>query len=397
MWQQAIPGTCTHFMRFRFFVSPLSRAGFCSAVFLIALLIARPALALAQDAPVIVRVNPSVARVVAGQEVELSIEIAEARELYGADVSLAFDPAVVEVVDADPSLGDVQMAQGTFFDTGFVLRNAADNAAGTMQFAMTQLNPSTAKSGSGALFVVRLRGKVNGQSSPLTITGAEVAQRDGSKLPVSTINGQVQVVASVTPGPTATSVPTQAAGTPLATSTSVPTRAVSDTPIAVNTATATATALPPAPTSAPTAAATEPAQAASATPTPVQNPTVAPTQPLQATSAAEAPLATATAPLLTAIPSASSAVDALDPTPTSDVGSLMDENTPTAPTTTPSAIAAVPSGTDGRIAQPIEDVQSSTADDAGPKPGLFWILGGLLLMLAAGIILVIAWRRGRLA
>jgi hypothetical protein len=115
---------------------------------------------------------------------------------------------VVEVVDADPGQAGVQMALGTFLDSGFVVLNAADNVTGTVRFAMTQLNPSLPKSGTGALIVIRLRGKQVSGGTPLTLTHAQLAKRDGTALSTNLISGQVSVVAAGT-APTGTPIPTQ--------------------------------------------------------------------------------------------------------------------------------------------------------------------------------------------
>ena len=64
----------------------------------------------------------------------------------------------------------MQAAPGTFLDSGFVVLNAADNVTGTVRFAMTQLNPSLPKSGTGTLIVIGLRGKQASGSTPLTLT-----------------------------------------------------------------------------------------------------------------------------------------------------------------------------------------------------------------------------------
>ncbi len=142
-------------------------------------------------------------------------------ELYGFDVTVTFDPQVVEVVDADPNLPGVQVAQGLFLDPGFAVINTADNTAGSAHFVMTQLNPSEAKSGTGSLIVVKLLGKQAGTSSALTVENPQLARRDGFMIPATPASGQVDVIAGG--GPTSTSMPTQGAGTPMATTTPEPT------------------------------------------------------------------------------------------------------------------------------------------------------------------------------
>ncbi|MBN2551068.1 MAG: hypothetical protein JXB15_18040 [Anaerolineales bacterium] len=172
--------------------------------------------AYAQSTPVTVRVSPATILVALNQSVDLAIEVVNVQAMYGFDIQLTFDPAVVEVVDANPDLDGVQIALGAFMDPGFAIINRADNTAGTLQFVMTQLNPSEAKTGTGNLVVVKFKGKQSGKTSPVTLVKVDIAQRDGTKLPTALVSGQISVVASP-PGPTNTNVPTQGPGTPMPT------------------------------------------------------------------------------------------------------------------------------------------------------------------------------------
>lgn len=210
----------------------------------------------AQAAPVVVRTAPAAAQVGVGQTVDLAIEVVSVQGIYGFDVMLSFDPNAVEVVDSDPNLPGVQVALGTFMDPGFMIINQADNAAGSLRVAMTQLNPSKAKSGTGNLVVVRFKGKQANINSEITLTSVKIVQSDGVKIPNSPISGQIQVMQDI-PGPTNTGIPTRGAGTPMPTESMV-------TPVS-NTATQQPTE--PLPTI------TQPAPAATLAPTSASLPT----------------------------------------------------------------------------------------------------------------------------
>jgi hypothetical protein len=232
-------------------------------------------------APAAVRMAPASAQVAAGETVDVAVEVVDVQNLYGFDVTVTFDPQVVEVVDADPNLAGVQVAQGLFLDPGFAVINAADNAAGSAHFVMTQLNPSEPKSGTGSLIVVKLRGKVAGASSTLTLANPQLARRDGFMIPATATAGQITVISAG--GPTSTPMPTQGAGTPMAPITPgpsiVPATAVAGSPTAAPTGlpAAAATAVPsrtPVTAASPAAAATATAVPASATPLRVASPTL---------------------------------------------------------------------------------------------------------------------------
>lgn len=102
----------------------------------------------------------------AGETVTVDIKIKNVSDLYGAEVHLAFDPALLKVVDADPIMDGVQIAPSTDFfpfapgqyfiepetgkkyyhayspDTGgyFVAQSEADNTAGTINYVIILLD-----------------------------------------------------------------------------------------------------------------------------------------------------------------------------------------------------------------------------------------------------------------
>ena len=154
---------------------------------------------------------PANGQVVLNQTRDVAVQVQDVAGLYAVDLAFTFDPAILEVVDAYPATGGLQVGMGTFLDVGFVLVNTADNGTGAVRFAMTQLNPSEAKSGTGALIVVRLKGKQTGVS-PLTLASVQLAARDGTQISTTLLSGVVEVV-NAGSGPTATALPTQGEGT----------------------------------------------------------------------------------------------------------------------------------------------------------------------------------------
>lgn len=138
-----------------------------------------------------------------GQEgagaIAMAIHIENATRLYGAEVHLAFDPARLEVQDADPDTEGVQIQAGDFPSPDFVVQNQADNVKGTIDYAATQLAPREAVDGSGVLATVTLKGKDKGTSS-LTFVGAKLADPDGQEIPSQTVDGQVEIAATAVSG-----------------------------------------------------------------------------------------------------------------------------------------------------------------------------------------------------
>ncbi len=157
-----------------------------AAIFVLLLLVLifgfRPE-AFAQSSPVVVRIAPASLQVAAGGTVDLAIEVVSGSNMYGFDAEVSFNPQAIEVVDADPSKAGVQVAMGTLMDPGFLILNQADNTAGTIRVATTQLNPSDPKTGSGNLVVVRFKGKQVNLTSEIKLNKVQIAQPNGDKIP----------------------------------------------------------------------------------------------------------------------------------------------------------------------------------------------------------------------
>jgi hypothetical protein len=301
-----------------------------------------------------------------GQTAVLAIKVADVQGLYGFDVQLKFDPSAAEAVDADPQKPGVQVLPGDFLSPDFVVRNVADNAAGTCQFAVTQLNPSEPKSGSGTLFSLSFLGVAADRTTPVEITSATLSTRDGEAIPVTLVNGEIRVG-------TAPSVPS-ASPTPLP------------------------SAAPPAPD----------IDALTAVPTPTLLPTFAqpatdttvPTAPVPATTDAMS-TAVVTATTAQAVVASVSATPRLTSTPVAQSAKEGPAETATAtanvvaPTTTPARIARVTSEPiiSGTPRQPAET--PSTA--AAPARSGLLVAGGILLALAvvALVALVVVRARAR--
>jgi len=163
----------------------------------------------AQQPPATVTLEPTAIEVGLGETVDVAVMAHDVQELYGFDLSLALNNAqAIEIVDAEPNTEGTQIGFGTFLDSGFSLLNQVDHTTGAIRFAMTQVNPSEPKNGSGTLVVLTLRGLDVGASAELTLTHAELGQPRGvtSKGDVNSTPLQVTVVEATTQ---ATPIPKQ--------------------------------------------------------------------------------------------------------------------------------------------------------------------------------------------
>jgi hypothetical protein len=257
---------------------PLGWAGAVALLLAALCLSAAPRLgspAASADGPT-VSIDPAQVSALPGETVDVTVVIADVSDLYSAYVHLTFDPTLLEVVDADGSRQGVQVFPGTFpgpsEGPGDVTTNAVDNAAGTIDYDFTLLDPAPAVSGTGVLARIRFRGKANGESA-ITLEQADLWDAAHQPIAATTGDGPVQLgdAPTDTPAPTDT-VP--ATGTPTATTT----RTNTPTPVPTRTPQPTHTPKPTA-TSRPSATPTD---------TPAPNPPMDAPQPTTAAVAAAA-------------------------------------------------------------------------------------------------------------
>jgi hypothetical protein len=152
----------------------------------------------ALPAAVTVTLSPSSASIVNCETIPVQVWVNGVTGLYGVDVRLSFDPSVLEVVDADPSKSGVQVQNGSFLSPDFVVSRDADNIAGTVQYIVTQLNPTPAVDGTGVLFTILFRAKA-ASNSALTFTRVDLANRSGGFITAAGVNGTVGTGAPAAP------------------------------------------------------------------------------------------------------------------------------------------------------------------------------------------------------
>lgn len=147
-----------------------------------------PAGAIAPGSGAIARCDPLNASGPVGQDLVVDIYIQDVVDLFGADVRLGFDTSIAQVVDADSNLPGVQIQPlASFMVPGFVIKKEADNTAGTVWYAATQINPSPPVSGSGPLARVTFRAVAPG-SFTLAVTSAQLSAAGGIPIAVTTMN-----------------------------------------------------------------------------------------------------------------------------------------------------------------------------------------------------------------
>ena len=173
-------------------------------------------------------VLPAAESVECGSNVTLEVFIdnVAADTLYGVDFRISYDPAVAEVVDANPAAPGVQIQQGTYPDVsggrGLVQVNSVDVGTGTISYAATLVNPTPPESDtSGVAAQITFRGVASGETG-IDFTSVLLSDQPARPIAVSTRDGTLTVTCDggSTPeptdepgGPTATPVPGQPTAT----------------------------------------------------------------------------------------------------------------------------------------------------------------------------------------
>jgi len=320
---------------------------------------------------VTVRPDPLSLQIGTGSTGAVDILVEDVTDLYALEFEITFDPAMVEVVDADPDKEGVQIEAGDFLSPDWLLNNTADNDAGTIAFALCQINPSPPQSGDGVLAIITWRSKGAG-TSPLHFAHLLLAAPGGVEIPASAEDGQIAVMSAGappadtrTPTPTATPTVTPNPLAPISTPTSSPIPPMS---------TLTATSIPS--TSTPPATAVlEGTEPPTATPTPVPPSTATP---------ADVP-----APTSTSLPTATPAREGIEtPPPTMIV---------IQPTRTAVSVAAAQPEPTEEAASPMPSPSTSNPPSGSsgiPTSSLMYIaIACVVTALGAWAFAWISWRR----
>jgi hypothetical protein len=192
----------------------------------------------------------------------VQVAVQHAADLYGLNVRLDFNGALLDVEDARPTLSGVQVWNGDVFEgldhqvfTNWVYD---DGVFGQVHFAAT-LNASNSAGvyGDAILFWITFRGVMPGTSA-VTLAEVQLVDRTGTTMPRSLHHGSVTVTAD---GEPVTSTPSPTFNTPTPTPSATPvtlTPTLSSTP---GTPTSTSTATP---------TGTVPAAPTTETPTPTE-------------------------------------------------------------------------------------------------------------------------------
>ena len=137
----------------------------------------------------VIKIEPSASSVQVNDTVKVPIKVENIANLTAIEIHLSFNATVLEVV----TLND-----GDFIKADFAVQNTFDNGAGTIDYAVAQINRSPAN-GSGTLLEIVFRAKASGDS-PIHFRGTQAApagallsDSNGMAIQVSLKDGNVNV------------------------------------------------------------------------------------------------------------------------------------------------------------------------------------------------------------
>lgn len=163
-----------------------------------------------------VAISPASLELDCGETATVEVRISDVEDLFGVDIKVSYNPAVLEVVDSNATTPGTQIQPGDLPDVsggqGLIQVNTVDTTGGTVSYAAVRLNPAPAQSGSGVIAKITFKGKATG-TSPITLVSAILADQTARAIPATLTNGSASVTCDgspstpSTPGPTATPRP----------------------------------------------------------------------------------------------------------------------------------------------------------------------------------------------
>jgi len=155
-----------------------------SGLLVLSLLLPAPLLVAGAAVDTWVRVLPPGGAYPQEDQIAVEVWIENVVALYGADVRLGFDADRLAVVDANPSLPGVQVFPGNdLLSPDLVIRNEADNDAGTVWYAVSQISPSPPVTGTGVLYSFTFQVLRQAGQAPVEITYQRLSTVDGAEIP----------------------------------------------------------------------------------------------------------------------------------------------------------------------------------------------------------------------
>lgn len=114
-------------------------------------------------------------------------------DLYGGQLAVTFDPKVLQVVDQDPGRPGAQIVPADFPKPDTVLRNAANNTTGRIEYFFTLTGEKPGVNGAGTVAHIVMRGSGPGRSL-MAITDTVLSDPQSLAIPTKAENALITVL-----------------------------------------------------------------------------------------------------------------------------------------------------------------------------------------------------------
>ena len=136
-----------------------------------------------------------------GDLVNVTVLIEDAPVVYGAQLSLTYDPTKWAIQDMDTGMEGLQFIPGNFINpTGaFVLQNAVDANTGTLSYALSLVNPAPPVDGDGTLAQFSLKALEPGVTQ-ISITEALLGTQSGETIQPVFTDSRIEIASEAVTG-----------------------------------------------------------------------------------------------------------------------------------------------------------------------------------------------------
>ena len=126
-------------------------------------------------------------------EITVTVRISDVVNLYGVQLDVNFDPTALQVVDLDAGTQGIQIESAECPVANFVLSNSADNSAGTIAYAVTQLNPTPPVNGNCSVANIRFK-TTKEMTTTLSFSEAILSDPDGTAITTDVAAAELEIV-----------------------------------------------------------------------------------------------------------------------------------------------------------------------------------------------------------
>ncbi len=140
-----------------------------------------------------VHFDPASTQMNTGATRTVDVRVENIGNLYGFETTIRFDPAILQVVDADSSAAGVQVKLGDWMPAGsYVVQNSVNNTTGEIHLAASLTHPAPALNGSGDIISIPFKAKAAG-TSPVWFAALKLVNASAVVIPTTHADGQVTV------------------------------------------------------------------------------------------------------------------------------------------------------------------------------------------------------------